>query len=49
MPSTRGVVQDFSNQSDETTGISLHKSPNNESFRRIWVEFIQTKRARLAL
>ena len=45
MPSTRCVVQDCSNTSDKNAGISLHKSPNDESLRRIWVRFVQTKRA----
>ena len=45
MPSSRCVVQDCSNASDHTAGISLHKSPKNESLRRIWVKFVQTKRA----
>ena len=45
MPSSRCVVQDCSNTSDHTAGISLHKSPTNESLRRIWVKFVQTKRA----
>ena len=45
MPSTRCVVQDCSNVSDKNTGISLHKSPNDESLRRIWVKFVQMKRA----
>ena len=45
MPSTRCVVQDCSNMSDKNAGISLHKSPNDESIRRIWVKFVQVKRA----
>ena len=45
MPSFRCVVEDCSNASDHTAGISLHKSPTNESLRRIWVKFVQTKRA----
>ena len=45
MPSSLCVVQDCSNASDHTAGILLHKSPANESLRRIWVKFVQTKRA----
>ena len=44
MPSTRCVVQDCSNKSDKSTGVSLHKSPTDESLRRIWAKFVQTKR-----
>ena len=35
MPSTRCVVQDCSNTSDKNAGISLPKSPNDESLRRM--------------
>ena len=43
MPSSRCVVQDCSNASDHTTGISSRKSPTNKSLRRIWVKFVETK------
>ena len=45
MPSSRCVVQDCSNTSDKNAGRSLHKSPNEESLRRISVGFVQTKHA----
>jgi hypothetical protein len=45
MPSSRCVVQDCSNTSDKNAGRSLHKSPNDESLRRISVRFVQTKPA----
>ena len=44
MPSTRCVVQDC-NMSNKNTGISLHKSPNDKALRRIWVKFVEMKRA----
>ena len=43
MQSFRCVVQDCSNASDHTTGISLHKSPTNKSLRRIWAKLVETK------
>ena len=45
MPSTRCVVQDCSNESNATEGISLHISPINKSTRASWVRFVRTKRA----
>ena len=45
MPSTRCVVQDCSNESDATAGISLHISPKNKTTRANWVRFVRTKRA----
>jgi hypothetical protein len=45
MPSSHCVVQDCSNTSDKNAGRSLHKSPNDESLRRISVGFVQTKHA----
>ena len=45
MASSRCVVQDCSNTSDKNAGRSLHKSPNDESLRRISVRFVQTKHA----
>jgi hypothetical protein len=42
---SRCVVQDCSNTSDKNAGRSLHKSPNDESLRRISVRFVQTKHA----
>ena len=45
MPSTRCVVQDCSNESDATAGISLHISPTNKTARANWVRFVRTKRA----
>ena len=45
MPSTRCVVQDCSNESDASAGISLHISPTNKQTRASWVRFVRTKRA----
>ena len=45
MPSTRCVVQDCSNESDASAGISLHISPTNKQIRASWVRFVRTKRA----
>ena len=44
MPSSRCVIQDCNNTSDKNASISLHKSPTDESLRRIWVKFVQTTR-----
>jgi hypothetical protein len=45
MPSTCCVVQDCSNESNATAGISLHISPKNKTARPNWVRFVRTKRA----
>jgi len=45
MPGSRCVVQDCSNTSKHSTGISLHSSPVNKPFRDQWVRFVRTHRA----
>ena len=41
MPSTRCVVQDCSNKSEKSAGISSHESPIDESLRRIWLRLFE--------
>ena len=45
----RCVVQDCSNESDASTGISLHVTPTNKQTRASWVRFVQTKRTNFNL
>ena len=37
-------MQDCSNESDASAGISLHISPTNKQTRASWVRFVRTKR-----
>ena len=45
MPGSRCVVQDCSNGSKSTIGISLHSTPVNIRDRDSWVRFVRTHRS----
>ena len=49
MPSNRCVVQNCSNVSNPSEGISIHRSPSNSVTYAKWIRFVRMDRAKFSL